>query len=111
MRREIFKWKHVVSRQANDSSWIDCAGEFASGFQKWLEGFGRLVVGHDDDHRLPGCPRHQRDVKRTRSRSQSGHTPAPRTQAQVPANAFKSRGVLQLRENFADKRENHLSLV
>jgi hypothetical protein len=29
----------------------------------------------------------------------------------VPAYAIKSRGLLQLRKNFADKREDHLTLV
>ena len=34
-------------------------------------------------------------------------TPPPRAEAQVPAHTLECLGVLQLREDFADKRENH----
>ena len=107
VRREIFKGKHIVGRKAHDARRIDGAGELASGLEQRLQRFGGLVVGHDDDDRLLGGPRHQRQIERPRRRGQSGHTSPARTQAQVPANAFKSRGMLQLRKNFADKREDH----
>ena len=56
---------------------------------------------------LPRGAGHQRKVERTRGRGQSGHTSPPRTQAEVPAYAIECGGVLQLRENFADEREDH----
>ncbi len=100
-----------MGRQAHHARRIDGAGQLASRLQQRLQRLGGLVVGHHHDHRLLGGPRHQRQIKRPRRRSQSGHTPPPRTQAQMPANALKSRGVLQLRENFADEREDHLASV
>ena len=90
---------------------IDGAGQLASGLEQRLQRLGGLVVGHHHDHRLLGGPRHQRQIERPRRRRQSGHTPPPRTQAQMPANALKSRRVLQLREDFADEREDHVSSV
>ncbi len=109
VRREIFEREHVVGGKAHHARGIDGAGQLASGLEQRLQRLGGLVVGHDHDDRLLGRPRHQRQIERPRRRSQSGHTPTPRTQAEVPANALKSRGMLQLREDFADKRENHRS--
>ena len=111
VRREIFKRKHIVGGKTHHARRIDGAGQLASGLEQRLQRLGGLVVGHDHDDRLLGGPRHQRQVERSRCRGQSGHTPPPRTQAQVPANALKSRGLLQLREHLADERENHLPLV
>ena len=111
VRRKIFKGKHVVGGKAHDAGGIDGAGELASGLEQRLERFGGLVVGDDDDDRLLGGPRHQRQIESARGCGQSGHTPPSRTQAKVPANALKSRGMLQLREDFADKREDHQGLV
>ena len=111
VRREIFKRKHIVGGKAHHARRIDCAGQLASGLEQRLQRLGGLVVGHDHDHRLLGGPRHQRQVERSRCRGQSGHTPTARTQAQVPANALKSRGMLQLREHLADEREDHQFLV
>ncbi len=111
VRRKIFKGKHIVGGKAHHTRGIDGAGELASGLQQRLECLGGLVVGNDYDRRLLGGTRHQRQVKRPRRPSQSGHTPPPRTQAQVPANALKPRAMLQLREDLADKREDHQSSV
>ncbi len=111
MRGEIFERKHIVGGKPDNAGWIDGAGQLASGFEERLKGFGGLVVGHDQDDRLFGGPRHQRQVESPRRRGQSGHTPPSRTQAKVPANALKARGMLQLREYFADKREDHEALV
>ncbi len=38
---------------------------------------------------------------------QSGDTPSPRSKRQVPAYAIKCGRVLQIREDFADEREDH----
>ena len=111
MRREIFKGKDVVGGKAHHASGIDGAGELATGLEQRLQRLGGLVVGDDDHSELLGGPRHQRQIKRSRRRGQAGHTPPPRTQAEVPANALESRGMLQLRENLADKREDHRTLV
>ena len=111
VRRKIFKRKHIVGGKAHHARRIDGARQLASRLEQRFQRLGSLVVGHHHDHRLLGGPRHQRQVERSRCRGQSGHTPPARTQAQVPANALKSRGLLQLREHLADERENHLPLV
>ena len=97
--------------KADDAGGIDGSGQLASGLEERFEGLGGLVVGDDDDDRLPGGLRHQRKIESARRCGQSGHTPPSRSEAKVPANALKSRGLLQLREDFADKREDHLALV
>ena len=86
---------------------IDSAGQVATGAQSGLEGLGGLVVGHHHDDRLARSPRQQRQKERTRRGSEPGYTPAPRTEAQMPLYALEGGGVLQLRENFADEREDH----
>ena len=111
VRREIFERKHVVRGKTDNACRIDGAGELATGLEQRLQSFRSLVVGDDDDDWLFGGPRHERKVEGARGRGESGHTPTPRTQAEVPANAFKSRRLLQLRENLADKREDHQVLV
>ncbi len=111
MRRKIFKREHIVGRQPHQRRRVHRAGQLAPGAQHRLQRLGGLVVGHHHDHRLLGSARHQRKVKRTRRRRQSRDTPPPRTQAQMPSYALKSRRVLQLREDFADKRENHVVSV
>ena len=111
MRRKVFKRKDVVGGQTHNSRGVNGSCQLAAGLEQWLQCLGRLVVGDHNNHRLAGGPRHQRDVKRPRCRRQSGDTPPPRTKAQMPSYAFKSRRVLQLRKDFADKRENHVVLV
>ena len=111
VRREIFERKHVVGREAHDARRVDGAGQLAAGLEQRLQGLGRFVVGHDHDDRLARGPRHQRKIQSARGCGEPGDTPPPRSEAQMPANALKSRRMLQLRENFADKRENHQGLV
>ena len=107
--REILKRKHVVGGKADNACGINRAGKFAAGLEERLEGFGGFVVGDDDDDGLLGGARHEREVESTRRCGECRHTPTTRTQAEVPANAFKARSLLQLRENLADKREDHQS--
>ena len=72
-----------------------------------LQSLGGLVVGNHNDHGLLGGAGEQRKVKRAGSIGESGHTSAPDTEGEVPANAIKRGGLLQFREYFADKREDH----
>ena len=111
VRREIFERKHIVRGQAHDAVGIEGAGEFAAGAQRGLERFGGLVVGDEHDDRLLGRPGQEGKVKGARGDGQSGHTSAPRSEAEMPANALKGGGVLQVREKFADEREDHRGLV
>ena len=100
VRRKIFKRKHVVGGKAHDARGIDGAGQLASGLEQRLQRLGGLVVGNDDDDRLLGGPRHERHVEGPRGGGQSGHTPPPRTQAEVPANALKSRRTAPAPQKF-----------
>jgi hypothetical protein len=56
---------------------------------------------------LLGSSGEKRNVERTGGIGESGHTPATDTEGEVPANAIKGGGLLQFREYFADKREDH----
>src|SRR5690349_5775502 len=107
MRREILKWKHVVSGEPNYARRIDGGGELASSFELRLKSVGGFVVGHNDDDRMLGSTSHERDVEGSCRCGESRNTTTTRTQAEVPDYAIESRGVLQFREDFADERENH----
>jgi hypothetical protein len=50
---------------------------------------------------------HERKVEGAGGCRQSGHTATSRSEAEMPANAIKGEGVLQVRKNFADEREDH----
>jgi hypothetical protein len=100
-----------VSGETDDARGIDGAGELAAGLEERLESFGGFVVCNDDDRELLGGARHEGKVKSTRGSGERRHTPTTRTQAEVPAYALKTGGLLQLRENLADEREDHQRLV
>ena len=95
--------------KAYNACGIDGAGELAAGLEEGFKRLGGFVVSDDEDDELLGGASHERKVERSGRCGESGHTPTPRTQAEVPAYAFKSRSLLQLRENFADKRQDHQS--
>src|ERR1019366_2328230 len=86
---------------------VDGAGEFAAGAQGGFQFLGGLVVSHHNDDGIFGGARHQRQIEGAGCRGKSRHTPTPRSEAEVPAYAIEGGGVLQLRENLADKREYH----
>ena len=111
VRRKVFEGKHVVGGKAHHAGGIDGAGEFAAGAQGGLEGLGGLVVGDQHDDGVLGGAGHEGDVEGARGGGESGHTSPPRSEAEMPANAFKAGGVLQVRKNFADEREDHRGLV
>ncbi len=105
--REVFKREHVVGGKADHARRIDGAGEFAAGAEHGLQGLGNLVVGDQHDDGVLGGPGHEGKIEGARRGGQSGHTPPPRSEAEMPANALKCGGVLQVRKNFADEREDH----
>ncbi len=112
VRGKVFKREHVVGRETDHAVGIDGAGKFAAGSECGFEGLGGLVVGDDQDDRAAGGRAgHERKVKRAGGGRQSGDTATPRSKAEVPANAIKGGGVLQVRKNFADEREDHRGLV
>jgi hypothetical protein len=111
MGREVFKGKNVVGGQADHLRGVHGAGEVAAGFEQGFERLGSFVVGHDHDCKLLGGPRHQGKVNGPRRCGEARDTSPPRTKAEVPSYAFKTRRVLQLREDFADERENHVMPV
>ena len=112
VRGKVFKREYVVGGKADDAVGIDGAGEFAAGFERGFEGLGGLVVGDDhDDRAAGGGVGHEGKVEGAGGGGESGDTTTPRSKAEVPANAIKGGGVLQVRKNFADEREDHRGLV
>src|SRR6185437_13923268 len=108
--REIFKGEDIVRWKTHDARGVDCTGKFTGCLEGDLQSFGHLVVRDDDNHRPASGSSHEGQVQGASGGGESGHTTAPRSKAQVPAYALKCRTMLQFRENFADKRENHCSL-
>jgi len=100
-----------MRRQPQNPLGIECSSKLAAGSQRQFQRLSRLVVRHYNNHRLFGGARKERNVERPRGRSQSRDTPTPRSKAQVPAYAIECGGLLQLREDFADKREDHVELI
>jgi hypothetical protein len=100
-----------MSRQPGHGGRVHRAGQLASGAQHRLQRLGGLVVGHQHHHRLTGCARQQRNVDGPRRGRQPRDTHPPRRKAQMPSYAFETRRVLQLRKDFADKREDHVPSV
>ncbi len=107
MRGEVLEGQNVMGGQADEAGGIDGAGKLAAGAQGGFESFGGLVVRDHDDDGLAGGAGHQRNEQGAGGDGESGDTPAARTQAEVPAYAIECGGMLQLREDFADERENH----
>ncbi len=93
--------------QADDLGRIHGPGEVATYLQHGLESLGGLVVGDHNNDRLARGAGDEGNVEGAGGCRQSRHTSPPRSKAEVPAYAIKSRNVLQLREDFADERENH----
>ena len=94
--------------QPDDLGGIHGAGELAAGPQHRFQFLRGFVVGNENDDRLTGGTCNEWDVESPRRRSESGDTSSPRTKAQMPSYALKSGRVLQLREDLADERENHV---
>jgi hypothetical protein len=107
MRRHAFKRQYVVGRKAQDAFGFDSAGQLGGCAQHLFQGFGSLVICYqDDDRRLRGASK-ERQVERAGRSRQTGHTSAPGTKAEMPSHTLKTRGLLQARESFADKGEDH----
>ena len=107
MRREIFKRQHIVRRQPHHALRINSPGQLAAGLQQRLQRLGGLIIRHNDDHGLPRGLCHQGTVECARCSGEPGDTTTPRAEAQMPLHAFKCGRMLQIREDFADERENH----
>ena len=63
----------------------------------------------DDFLPLPGANK-VRQIERSGRRRQSGHTSATRAGRQMPPHTRKRLRLLQLRQQIADKRQNHTAL-
>ena len=97
-----------MGRKADDTLGIDGTSELGASAKDGLESFSSFVVGNDDDERLTGSAREEREIEGTGSYRESGDTPTAHTKAEVPLYAIECGGVLQLREDFADEREDHV---
>ena len=108
---EIFKRQDIVRRKPQDALGINGSGEFAAGAKSEFKGFSGFIVRHDDDDWFFGGAREERNIQRTGGCSESRDTTAPRSKAKMPAYAIECGGLLQLREDFADKREDHTETI
>jgi hypothetical protein len=76
-----------------------------------MERFGGLVIRDDDDRRGSGRADEVRKVECTRSCSESGHTTASRSSAQMAAYTLEGFRVFKVREDFTDEGKNHSSVI
>ena len=79
----------------------------ASGAESEVHGVGGLVVGNDDDGGDVGGAREEGNVQGAGGGSESRHTTTPTGKCQVPSCLFKGGGILQVRQQLADKGEDH----
>ena len=93
--------------EAHDALGIDGSGEVAAGSEGEFEGLGGLVVGDDDEDGFFGGAGEEGDEEGARGDGESGDTTPPRSEGEMPAYALECGGLLQLREDFADKRQDH----
>ena len=73
--------------------------------------FGGLVVGDDDDDRGLRGLGEERDAQGAGGGGQSGDTPAPSREAEMPSHTFEAVGVLYAREGVANKGKDHAALI
>jgi len=96
-----------MSREADDAAGIDSACQVAACAKSEFQSLRRFVVGYDNDDRLLGGAGEEREIKGAGRVGETRHTSATDTEREVPSHAIKGGGLLQFRENFADKREDH----
>ncbi len=111
VRRQAFKGQHIVRGQAQHPLRLHRAGQLGGGAQRDLKRLGGLVVRNQHDHRRLRSAREERDVEGARGGGEPGDTTAPTTEAQVPAYAFKTFGVLNVRERIANKGKDHAAFI
>ena len=104
---EIFERQDVVGREAQDTVGWDGSGEVATGAEGEMHGVRGLVIGNDDDGWNLSGAREERNVEGAGGRGESRNTPAPSGKRKVPSCLFKGGGILQVRQQLADKGEDH----
>lgn len=85
--------------------------EFTGSKNGGVKRLGSLVIRNNDDRWGGGGTNEVRQVEGTRCCSESGHTPATRTSAQVAAYALEGFRVFKVRKDLTDERKNHSSLI
>ena len=104
---EIFEREDVVRGEAEDGLGGDGAGEIAGGEDGGVEGFGRFVVGDEDEARSVGGADEEREIERASGEGEAGDTSSPAAGAEMATDTVEGHGVFQVREQLADEGENH----
>ncbi len=90
---------------------LDGAGELSGGAKRELKRFGGFIVGDENDDRGLRGVREERNAQGARGGGQSGDTPAPSREAEMPSHTFEAVGVLYAREGVANKGKDHAALI
>ena len=111
VRREILEWQNVAGREGDDGVGIDGAGEFGEGGDDGQKVFGGAIVGDDDDERALGAALEENSDEGFGGGVEARDTNPPRALAQMGGRTPEGWEKFHLRENFADKREEHVELI
>ena len=105
--REIFEGQDIVGGQTQHAVGGNGSGEVASGAQGEVHGVGSFVVGDDDDGGNLRGAREERNVEGAGCGGESRDTTTPTGKRQVPSCLFEGGRILQVRQQLADKGEDH----
>ena len=105
--REIFEGQHVVGGKAEDAVDWDGAGELAGGEEGGVQGLGGFVVGDNNNRGNLRGASEEGNVKGAGRGGESGDTTTPTGKCQVSPCLFEGGRMLQVRQQLADKGEDH----
>jgi hypothetical protein len=108
---EIFKGQDIVRGQAQDGVRAERSGKLAGAEHGGVEGFGGLVVGDDDDAGGVGGVDERRQIEGAGGGGEARDATTPGAGAEMAADTLEGLRVLEVREEFANKREDHASLI
>ncbi len=107
VRREVFKGQDVVSWQAENGLGVERAGQFTGSEHGRVQGLGRFIVGHQNQRGRGGGLHKVGEIERAAGERESGDAPPALSGFQMAADAVEGVGVLEVRDEFANKGENH----
>ncbi len=112
VRGKIFKWQHIVRRQADDACRVQRAGKLARGEHGLVQRLGGLVVG-DEDERWRGRNGlyEEREIEGAGGEGEARDASTALTGLKMPADTIVRVGVFEVGEKLADEGKNHAGLV
>ena len=105
--REVFEGEDVVGGKAQDGVGVERAGEVAGGEDGGVQRLGGLVVRDQDERGGAGCADEERKIEGAGGEGEAGDTSSPAAGTQMATDTLEGDRMFQVREQFADERQNH----